>query len=49
MDRYAAFLRGMNIGGHRIKNEELRAAVEGLGFGGVPTFPARPASSRWRF
>jgi len=40
MDRYAAFLRGMNIGGRRIKNEELGAAVEGLGFEGVETFRA---------
>lgn len=40
MDRYAAFLRGMNIGGRRIKNEELRAAVERLGFEGVATFRA---------
>jgi uncharacterized protein (DUF1697 family) len=40
MDRFVAFLRGMNIGGRRIKNEELRAAVEGLGFEGVATFRA---------
>ena len=24
MDRYVAFLRGMNLGNRRIKNEELR-------------------------
>lgn len=40
MDRFVAFLRGMNIGGRRIKNEELGAAVEGLGFTGVATFRA---------
>src|SRR3954453_24195212 len=38
--RYAAFLRGMNLGGRRIKNEELRSRVEQLGFGGVATFRA---------
>jgi uncharacterized protein (DUF1697 family) len=40
MDRYIAFLRGMNIGGRRLKNEELRAHFEALGCGGVATFRA---------
>lgn len=35
-----AFLRGMNLGGRRIKNEELRATFEALGFGGVACFRA---------
>jgi len=37
---YAAFLRGMNVGGHRISNVELRAHFEELGFGAVSTFRA---------
>ena len=40
MDRYVAFLRGMNLGGRRIKNEELRAEFEALGFGEVACFRA---------
>ncbi len=40
MERYAAFLRGMNLGGRRIKNEELRAEFEALGFADVATFRA---------
>lgn len=40
MDRYVAFLRGMNLGNRRIKNEELRAEFERLGFGDVATFRA---------
>lgn len=40
MKRYVAFLRGMNLGGRRIKNEELRAEFEALGFEGVATFRA---------
>lgn len=40
MDRYVAFLRGMNLGGRRIKNEELRLCFEGIGFGEVATFRA---------
>jgi uncharacterized protein (DUF1697 family) len=40
MGRYVAFLRGMNIGGRRIKNDELRARFEELGLGGVATFRA---------
>ena len=31
--RYAVFLRGMNLGGRRITNEDLCAAVGALGFG----------------
>jgi uncharacterized protein (DUF1697 family) len=37
---YAAFLRGMNVGGHRLTNEELRAYFTAMGFGGVATFRA---------
>jgi uncharacterized protein (DUF1697 family) len=40
MERYVAFLRGMNLGGRRIKNEELRAEFETLGFEDVATFRA---------
>jgi uncharacterized protein (DUF1697 family) len=40
MERYAAFLRGMNLGNRRIKNDELRAEFEALGFEGVATFRA---------
>lgn len=40
MDRYVAFLRGMNLGGRRIRNEELRAAFEALGLKSVATFRA---------
>ncbi len=35
-----AFLRGMNLGGRRIKNEDLRAEFEALGFEDVATFRA---------
>ncbi len=35
-----AFLRGMNLGGRRIKNDELRAEFEALGFDDVATFRA---------
>jgi uncharacterized protein (DUF1697 family) len=38
--RYVAFLRGMNLGGRRIKNEELRAHFETMGFEEVATFRA---------
>lgn len=40
MKRNVAFLRGMNLGGRRIKNEELRAEFEALGFEDVATFRA---------
>jgi len=40
MARYAAFLRGMNLGGRRITNRDLAAAVSGLGFEEVETFRA---------
>jgi uncharacterized protein (DUF1697 family) len=40
MNRYVAFLRGMNLGGRRIKNEELRARFEALGCEDVATFRA---------
>jgi uncharacterized protein (DUF1697 family) len=40
MERYVAFLRGMNLGKRRIKNEELRAEFEALGFEGIATFRA---------
>ncbi len=38
---YAAFLRGINVGGHRkLPMAELRAALEGLGFIDVATYIA---------
>lgn len=40
MDRYVAFLRGMNLGKRRIKNPELAAEFEQLGFEDVATFRA---------
>ena len=40
MDRYVAFLRGINLGGRRIKNEELRRHFEEVGFEEVATFRA---------
>lgn len=40
MARYVAFLRGMNLGGRRITNEDLCAAFERLGFGGAKAFLA---------
>ena len=40
MSRYVAFLRGMNLGGRRIKNEELRRHFEEMGFEEVTTFRA---------
>jgi uncharacterized protein (DUF1697 family) len=40
MDRYVAFLRGMNLGGRRITNEDLRSHFEALGCGEVATFRA---------
>jgi uncharacterized protein (DUF1697 family) len=40
MERYVAFLRGMNLGGRRIKNEDLRRHFEEIGFEEVATFRA---------
>ncbi len=40
MNRYVAFLRGMNLGKRRIKNEELRAHFEAMGLDQVSTFRA---------
>jgi uncharacterized protein (DUF1697 family) len=40
MSLYAAFLRGMNIGGRRISNDELRAHFTTMGFADVATFRA---------
>jgi uncharacterized protein (DUF1697 family) len=40
MERYVAFLRGMNLGGRRIKNDELRSEFEALGFVDVACFRA---------
>ncbi len=40
MARHVAFLRGMNLGGRRIANDDLRAAFEGLGLTDVATFRA---------
>lgn len=40
MEHYVAFLRGMNLGRRRIKNDELRSRFERLGFGGIATFRA---------
>jgi uncharacterized protein (DUF1697 family) len=40
MSRYVAFLRGMNLGGRRITNEELRSHFGALGCEEVATFRA---------
>ena len=40
MERYVAFLRGMNLGNRRIKNPELVAHFEGMGLEDVATFRA---------
>jgi uncharacterized protein (DUF1697 family) len=40
VERYVAFLRGMNLGGRRIKNEELRSEFEQLGLEDVSCFRA---------
>jgi uncharacterized protein (DUF1697 family) len=40
MSRYVAFLRGMNVGGHRLTNDELRGHFTALGLTGVATFRA---------
>lgn len=40
VERHVAFLRGMNLGGRRIKNEQLREEFEALGFAEVSCFRA---------
>lgn len=40
MPSHVAFLRGMNLGGRRIKNEELKREFEELGLGDVSCFRA---------
>lgn len=40
MNRYVAFLRGINLGGRRIINEDLRSHFEALGCEDVATFRA---------
>jgi uncharacterized protein (DUF1697 family) len=40
MPRYAAFLRGINVGGTRIKKDELCAPFNALGYEAVTTFRA---------
>jgi uncharacterized protein (DUF1697 family) len=37
--RYAAFLRGINVGGNKpVRMDELKAAFESMGFSGVETY-----------
>lgn len=40
MERFAAFLRAINVGGRRVTNDELRACVETAGLVDVATFRA---------
>ena len=40
MPRYFAFLRGINVGGHRVKMDRLRELTEALDFEHVETFIA---------
>jgi len=40
MTRYIAFLRAINVGGHTVKMDTLRALFESLGFLNVETFIA---------
>jgi uncharacterized protein (DUF1697 family) len=40
MASFVAFLRGMNVGGHRLTNDELRGHFQTLGFSDVATFRA---------
>ncbi len=40
MPRYAAFLRGINVGGRKATGDQLRRAFEELGFEDVATFRA---------
>lgn len=38
--RHVAFLRAINVGGRRVTNDELAAAISGEGFGDVATYQA---------
>lgn len=40
MNRYIAFLRAINVGGHTVKNDRLRDLFQELGFNDVETFIA---------
>jgi len=40
VSRWFAFLRGINVGGHVVKMDALRAILEALGFADVSTFIA---------
>ena len=40
MPSYVAFLRGINVGGHRVKMDRLRGLLGEMGFEGVSTFIA---------
>jgi uncharacterized protein (DUF1697 family) len=40
MQRYVAFMRALNVGGHTVKMDHLRSLFEALGFGGVESFIA---------
>ena len=40
MSRYVAFLRGINVGGHRVSSADLRSHLGELGFRDVITFRA---------
>lgn len=40
MQRYIAFLRAINVGGHTVRMDHLRSLFETLGFNGVETFIA---------
>lgn len=40
MVKYAAFLRGINVGGRKVVMEDLQRVFESLGFSGVKTFIA---------
>ncbi len=40
MPRYVAFLRAINVGGHVVKMDKVRALFEKLGFASVETFMA---------
>jgi uncharacterized protein (DUF1697 family) len=40
MPRYIALLRGINVGGHNVKNDQLRSIFEKIGFDNVSTFIA---------